>query len=113
MLERFWFGCGHCDGSGASCPFGEQMEAAQQTPATGVARLPLPLTAMAVFLLPLACAIGGAYAGSKLWASDSFASVSLWQAGGMLVGFAAGAGLARLLLAGIYQIWTYRSRGGE
>jgi hypothetical protein len=89
------------------------MEAAQQTPATGVARLPMPLTAMAVFLLPLASAIGGAYAGSKLWASDSFASVSLWQAGGMVVGLAAGAGLARLLLAGIYRIWTYRSRGGE
>ena len=113
MLERFWFGCGHCDGSGASCPFGEQMEAANQTPPRGVARLPLPLTTATVFLFPLACAIAGAYAGSKLWASDSFASVSLWQTGGMVVGLAAGAGLARLLLAGIYQLWTYRSRGGE
>jgi hypothetical protein len=113
MLERFWFGCGHCDGSGAACPFGEQMEAAQQTPAAGVARLPLPLTAMAVFLLPLASALGGSYLGSELWAGDSFASVSLWQAGGMLAGLAVGAGLARLLLAGLYRIWTYRSRGGE
>ena len=113
MLERFWFGCGHCDGSGASCPFTDQMEAAKLTPPTGHARLPLPLTAAAVFLLPLACAIAGAYVGGSLWAGDSFASVSLWQAAGLLVGLGAGIVLARLLLAGMYQIRAYLSRGGE
>lgn len=113
MLERFWFGCGHCGGSAASCPFAEQMEAAQVTPPDGLARLPLPLTAAAVFLLPLACAVAGAHVSGRLWAGDSFASVSLWQTAGLLVGLGAGVGLARLVLAGMYQIKTYLSRGGE
>ena len=113
MLERFWFGCGHCDGSEASCPFTDQMETASKTPPAGAANLPLPLTAMTVFLLPLACAIGGAYLGGSLRADGSVPSVSHWQAGGLLVGLAAGVGLAKLLLAGMYQIWIYRSRGGE
>ena len=113
MLERFWFGCGHCDGSEASCPHGDRMEAARETPPSGVARLPLPLTTGTVFLLPLACAIAGAYVGGSLWARDSFASVSLWQAAGLIVGLGAGTGLARLVLAGMNQIRVYLSRGGE
>ncbi len=112
MLERFWFGCGHCDG-GASCPFADQMEAAGKTPVTGIARLPIPLTTAAVFLLPLASAILGASLMDKLWTAESALPVSLWQSLGLIVGLAVGAGLAKLALAGMYQIGLYLHRGGE
>ena len=112
MLERFWFGCGHCDG-GASCPFADQMEAAGKAPITGIARLPIPLTTAAVFLLPLGVAILGAHLMGKLWTKQSVLPVSLWQSLGLIVGLAAGAGLAKLVLAGMYQIWLYLRRGGE
>ena len=52
----------------------------------------------AVFLLPLATAVGGAYAAEKLLSPASSVPVGVWQAGGMLVGLAVGVGVAKLVL---------------
>jgi hypothetical protein len=112
MLERFWFGCGGCHGA-ASCPVVAEMENAVKPTRSGVACLPLQLTAVTVFLLPLACAIGGGFLCSRLWADGTPASVGYWQTAGVLAGLAAGVGLAKLLLRWMYRIWVYLGRGGE
>ena len=99
FLERFWHGCGgHCHSEGGSCPLAEQFE---QEPDRRVPfdRGPaLVASSAGVFLMPLLLAIGGAYAAGEYLASESSASVGLWQTGGMLVGLAAGIIVARTLL---------------
>jgi hypothetical protein len=90
-----------------------EMENAAKPARTGVASLPIPLTAATVFLLPLACAIGGGFLCGRLWAGGTPASVGGWQAAGVLAGLAVGVGLARLLLRGMYRIRGYVGRGGE
>jgi hypothetical protein len=112
MLERFWFSCGGCHGA-ASCPVVAEIENAAKPARTGVASLPIPLTAVTVFLLPLACAIGGAFLCGRLWADGTPASVGYWQTAGVLAGLAAGVGLAKLLLHLMYRIWIHSGRGGE
>ena len=79
----------------------------------GVGRLPIQITAPAVFLLPLACGIASGYLSEAFWAEGSRVSAGYWQTGGLIVGTAIGAGLAKLLLAGIYRFWTQVDRGDE
>ncbi len=111
MLERFWFGCGHCDG-GASCPFASEMEAAAKSPRIGMARLPIPLTAAMVFLFPLACAIAVGYLVSEAWAGETFRSECGWQALGGLGGLVVGVLIARLTLTILDRVWINIHRGG-
>lgn len=112
MLERFWFGCGECH-RGTSCPIAAERENGAKPSRTGIARLPIPLTAMTVFLLPLACVIGGAFLCGRLWADGTAASVGRWQTAGALVGLTAGVGLAKLVLHWMHKIWTHLGRGAE
>ncbi len=113
MLERFWYGCGHCHGDEASCPFSENMAGIDRDSLTGVGRLPIQITAPIVFLLPLACGIASGYISEALWAEGSRVSAGYWQTGGLVAGTAMGAGLAKLLLAGVYRFWTQPDRGDE
>ena len=87
------------------------MEAAAKAPKTGMAKLPVPLTAAMVFLFPLACAIAGAYSCARIWAGDSINSASGWHALGGLGGLLIGAVAARLILSGLDRLWTYLGRG--
>jgi hypothetical protein len=105
MLERFWFSCGHCRGE-ETCPFAAEMRDATAPPRAGIGRLPIPLTAMTVFLLPLLCGIVSGLLGSRLLADGTSASIGRWQTAGMLLGLVAGAGLAKLLLQAMYRLWT-------
>ncbi|HPM23848.1 MAG TPA: hypothetical protein PLP66_08065 [Phycisphaerae bacterium] len=111
MLERFWFGCGHCH-SGEGCPFAAEAESGSATPATGEAGLPIPISAGAVFLIPLAGAILGAYVCGELSAAGA-ATLSVWQFAGGAAGFVAGAVLAKLALAGICRLRALGTRGKE
>lgn len=113
MLERFWFGCGHCHGDAAKCPLSDQLELAARTPRTGIARLPLALTSMVVFLLPLACGILGAYFFNRWEAVAQAVSSELRQFGGFLIGSAVGIGAAKLTLYALDRLWIYPNRGGE
>ena len=105
-LERLWFSCGgqchnHGDG-GASCPLMDGGDPAQRLLDPEVRRFSeggaLVSASIAVFLLPLATAIGGAFLAGEYLASASVASVGWWQAAGLLAGLAVGVGLAKLVL---------------
>jgi len=113
MLERFWYGCGHCHGDEASCPFSEHMAGVDRDSLTGVGRLPIQITAPIVFLLPLASGIACGYLCEIFWAEGSRISAGIWQTGGLIAGIAIGAGLAKLALAGIYRVWAQPDRGDE
>lgn len=111
MLERFWLGCGRCHG-GETCPVAQELNASTP-PRDGLAALPVPLTAIAVFLLPLACAIAAGYLAGQLRAAGSQSAATAWQAGGTLAGLAAGIGAARLLVRAMFRVRTWLSRGRE
>jgi|GEM_PF-2093353 len=104
FLERFWRGCGHCR-DGRECPFATELE--QQTFGRGEYDRGLALVGavLLVFILPLMSAIGGAYAGGRCLAAAEGRWLGWWQAGGAIVGFFAGVGLARLVF------WTRRRWG--
>lgn len=110
MLERLWQGCGHCEGA-AHCPYARELsDAGERNPKTGVAALPIPLTAGIVFLLPLVCAIVGGWAvQERLQPPPSVAG--WWQAGGVVAGIAAGAVIARALLFVIVRLRPCDRRG--
>ncbi|MBN2445380.1 MAG: hypothetical protein JXO22_01545 [Phycisphaerae bacterium] len=96
FLERFWNGCGHCQGE-AECPL---LQDAARTYAcnpwfTGRTLVGIAVT---IFLVPLAAAIAGAYLAQWLWSSGTPASDNLWQSLGLLGGLALGVGLAKLLV---------------
>lgn len=96
ILEKFFFGCGHCHGA-ESCP---AVEAAEQAAREGGqacrgARMVLP--AITVFLLPMVTAIGGAHLSASWWAQATVESVNRWQAGGALAGLAVGVMMAKLI----------------
>ncbi len=59
----------------------------------------LLISAMAVFLLPLATGIGGGFVAGKWLAEPSVGSLGRWQVVGMVGGLALGVILAKLLLA--------------
>jgi hypothetical protein len=94
MLDRFWHGCGNCH-NGEGCGLAAQAVQAGRT--SPEARLPLALTATIVFLLPLALGIAGAYLAGR-FTTDATVTRDLYQGGGLVVGFAVGVVIARLLL---------------
>ncbi len=94
FLERFWTGCGHCRG-GESCPIAEAAEQGG-LPLGGGRRL--VLTVFVVFVLPLLSALLVAFAAGEWFAGETASSLARWQTGGLLVGMAAGIGLAKLLI---------------
>jgi uncharacterized protein (DUF697 family) len=111
MLERFWFGCGECHGAD-SCPMAEHFE--QFTaPREGVAKLPIPLTAGLVFLLPLICAMLAAHWASTGLGLETDQGRSIAQGLGGLAGLLAGVGWAKLLLVGFLRLSKHLSRGGQ
>ena len=112
MLERFWVGCGGCHGDGHSCPYADELAEAVQPP-TGIGRLPIALSALVVFLLPLLSAILAAHAAGKLVGERGDMIVTLAQGGGLAAGLVLGAGAAKLLLLGLYRIWPFPDRGNE
>lgn len=97
FLERFWFGCGRChDGQG--CPLAEGAgpgAAGRHEYDQGAA---LVGAVLLVFILPLGCALGGAYLAGRGYAGPSLTVQGWWQLGGGLGGFAAGVALARVVL---------------
>lgn len=96
FLERFWHGCGHCDGE-ESCPMIRSAHALYD--ANPWFRGPrMVLTAVSIFLVPLLAGIVGAYLAQTWWASDAEGSIALWQTVGLLGGVAIGLGLAKLLV---------------
>ncbi len=97
MLERFWFGCGHCHGP-ESCPLIEQMEHIAPPPPRSVARLPIPVTAGLVFLLPLLSAMVAAQCFAQRFAGAGGLAASGWQALGGVCGLIGGVVLAKGLL---------------
>ena len=94
MLERFWHGCGHCQGQ-ENCPLLVASEPLE--PPTAEAKLPVALTAGMVFLLPLALAIVGASLAGRGKAANS-AMAEFGECFGLLVGFAVGVMTAKILL---------------
>ncbi|RMF85200.1 MAG: hypothetical protein D6744_01795 [Planctomycetota bacterium] len=109
MLDRLWQGCGHCDGA-AHCPYARELGADAQKPKTGVAALPIPLTAGVVFLLPLVCGIVGGWAvQDRLQPPSNVAG--WWQAGGAAAGIAVGVVIARVLLFVIVRLRSCERRG--
>ena len=97
-LEKFWFGCGGCQDP-TQCPVAKAGGSASDGDGgADLQGLRLVVPVMAVFLLPLIVAIGGAYAAGHWWADASFASLGRWQTGGAVVGLLVGVGLAKLLL---------------
>lgn len=94
FLERFWTGCGHCHGV-ESCPLAQAAEQ-EGLPLGGGHRL--VLTVLVVFILPLLSAILVAFVAGKWFAEETASSLARWQVGGLLVGMAAGVGLAKLLI---------------
>lgn len=113
MLERFWTGCGHCRGDAAKCPISEQLEQFSQTPLVGVARLPIALTSLLVFLFPLSCGLLGAYFLNRWESAAVMISSELRQIGGFLIGTAVGVGAAKVALFALDRFWTFPDRGGE
>ena len=110
-LEKFWIGCGRCNGPEA-CPLAEPGECGP----AGVRREELRgarfvVSVTAVFLLPLATAIGGAYLLGHWGADASFGSLGRWQTGGAVAGLLLGVGLARLLL--VRGHWPGASTDGD
>ena len=112
MLERFWFGCGGCHGDGHSCPYADELAQAVQPP-TGIGRLPIALTSLVVFLLPLLCAILVAHFAGKYAAKSGDTVVALSQGGGLVAGLLLGAFAAKLILMGLYKVWPFPDRGNE
>ena len=100
LLERFWFGCGHCHGA-SGCPYvdGDGPEAAAAT-----LRGPmLVLTVLLVFVVPLLTALIGARVVER-WVSAWPDSLAIWcQAGGLVAGLAVGVVLARTILARMHR----------
>jgi hypothetical protein len=95
MLDRMWEGCGHCHGE-ADCPMLQEARQTYEANAWFQGRT-LVLTALIIFILPLALALIGGWStssGSPLDAKDT----STAQVIGVLAGLIAGAGLAPLLL---------------
>ncbi len=95
FLERFWFGCGHCH-TGNGCPVMDNPEALERHELTHGGAL--VGTAVLVFLLPLAAAIGGAFAITRWWSAPTEFLAGLGQAAGAVAGFFVGVGLARLVM---------------
>ena len=94
-LERFWHGCGHCDGADA-CPM--ILDATRM-----YARNPwfqgytLVGVAVVIFLLPLACAVGGGFLLGHYW--PAAADQPQWgQVVGVFGGLLFGALLAKLII---------------
>lgn len=112
MLERFWNGCGHCKGE-QPCPIVTEWEQAESGGREGVALLPVALTALVVFILPLTCGILGAWLAGRWWHTGSGELVGWRQAMGLLVGLAAGVGFAKLLLFSVGKAVSNAGRGGE
>ncbi len=94
FLEKFWTGCGHCRG-GDSCPI---IQAAEQEGSPYASGHRLVLSVLTVFILPLLSAILVAFAAGRWFAGETASSLARWQVGGLLVGMAAGVGLAKLLI---------------
>jgi len=96
MLERFWLGCGGCHGrEGCHLVSSSDPHGATSAEANG----PVAIPAVLVFLLPLALAIATAILARRLTSPVPDAT-GLYELGGLLVGFAAGVGVARLFVAG-------------
>lgn len=102
MLERFWLGCGGCQGR-EGCHLVSSPDPAGATSAE--TNEPVAIPAVLVFLLPSGLAIATAVLASRLTTPASSAT-GPYELVGLLVGFAAGVGAARLLVAG----WR-RARG--
>lgn len=97
FLERFWHGCGgQCHTDGGSCPIADRLDhdPDQHDPFGHGPRL--VAASVGVFLMPLACAIGGGHLAERFVATRG--EVELWQAAGMLAGMGAGIVIARFLL---------------
>ncbi len=92
-LERFWFGCGHCHGG--SCPLADAASESEASPAGRGA--PLAASCLAVFVLPLALAICGAWALGRCAAEFALMPQAAGQALGAVTGLAAGIALAKLM----------------
>ncbi len=96
MLERFWLGCGGCQGR-EGCHLVSSLEPHGATSAEASGSVAVP--AVLVFLLPLGLAIATAVLARRLTCPAPDAT-GLYELVGLLVGFAAGVGAARLLVAG-------------
>ena len=104
-LERLWLSCGgscHSHGGEGGCPLMSDEELRQRMDDPEVRRYsaggPLVAACLAVFLLPLLTAAGGAYLAGEYLPALVRGPVGLWQLIGTLGGLAAGVGLAKLLL---------------
>ncbi len=96
LLERFWFGCGHCTGE-ESCPL--LQDAAKTYEMHRWFRGPtLVGVALVIFIVPLASAIGGAFLAERLWADGTPEATQRWQIIGLFAGLIVGVALAKLLV---------------
>jgi len=93
-------GCGHCHLHEA-CPMADAADGDLPDAGPAGQGLGLVMSAMVVFLLPLATGMVGAFIVGKWLADSPIGSLGWWQAGGMTGGLAVGVILARLLLASV------------
>ena len=91
-------GCGHCHLHN-SCPIADADVSDPCDANPDGQGLGLLISASAVFLLPLATGIGGAFVAGEWLAGPSVGSLGRWQAGGLVGGLVLGMILAKLLLA--------------
>lgn len=95
LLENFFFGCGHCDGT-KGCAVSNASEKTSASP-LGRGRL-LVFSCVIVFIMPLAVAIGAAHLAGAYRPADSGPPLVLYQAGGAAAGFALGVMVARWVI---------------
>jgi len=98
IFEKSGFGCGRCHPHD-TCPMADTNGNGPHDVGPDGQGHGLLISAMAVFLLPLATGIGGGFVAGKWLAEPSVGSLGRWQAVGMVGGLALGVILARLLLA--------------
>ncbi len=91
-------GCGHCH-LHETCPMADADGQGPGDVGSDGQGPELVVSAMAVFLLPLATGIGGGFVAGKWLAEPSVGSLDRWQVVGMVGGLALGVILAKLLLA--------------
>jgi hypothetical protein len=97
-LERFWFGCGGCQGH-TSCPVAEAAENGRLGTAPLGRGSGLVLACLTVFVLPLATGIGGAWLVGRWGGDGSVFAVGIRQVIGLVTGLAMGVATARWLVA--------------
>lgn len=90
--------CGHCH-LHDSCPMADKDVNDPHVTNPDGKGLGLLKSASAVFLLPLAMGMGGAFVAGEWLADSSVGSLGRWQAGGMAGGLVLGVILAKLLQA--------------